>query len=344
MIVDYFMFATFLILSVLSIYFDCKENRIPNKMIILFLIITVVLQSFYLANVSRYYFGLFVFCVVESFVISFGFYKMKIWAGGDTKLFVLMSMLVPGVVYKNGGYESIIAIIIIVYSFSFVFIVFESIYLNLKQKDVLIEKKNAKRNYLGLFFDWLFCFSTIGLIQNCLIIFLNDFYFRFSVLIMFFKVIIILAVGNGYSRVSYTIKSIIILLHVVSICICLDRNIFFRFGLKNIALVTIVFFIRLWVSRYNYQKINVEDLKKGMILSAGTVVGFINSNVKGLPMNINEDMSARLNDKEINSILKWSKTNKGRKEIVIVRRIPFAVFISLGFIVYILGMILWSSI
>lgn len=342
--IDSFVFIIFLMLSVLSIYYDYRENRIPNKMIIPFLALAVLLKTIHLVNDSRQYLGLFLFCIMEAIVISFCFYKLKIWAGGDTKLFILMSILVPSVVYKNGRQESIIAIVIIIYSLSFIYIILESIYLNFKQEEVVSKKNNNKQNYLGLFLGWLFIFSVIGLIQNCFILFLYDIYYRFYILIMLFKVIIVLVIGKYYSRVSPIIKSFIILLYFVSICMCFNNNILLSFDIRNITLVTIIFLIRLWAGRYNYQKINVKDLKKGMILSAGTVVGFINSNIEGLPENISEDMSARLSDEEIDSILKWSDSKYGIKEIIIVRRIPFAIFISIGFAVYIIGMIVWSNI
>ena len=36
-----------------------------------------------------------------------------------------------------------------------------------------------------------------------------------------------------------------------------------------------------------------------MILSASSVMLFLNSNIKGLPMKVSEDMAARLTDEEV---------------------------------------------
>ena len=85
---------------------------------------------------------------------------------------------------------------------------------------------------------------------------------------------------------------------------------------------------------YNYKEINVSELRPGMILSAQTVIGFAPSKVKGLPDTTFEDMRSRLTKDEVDSINRWKDSKYGSEKIVIVKKLPFAVFIFIGMIAY----------
>ena len=87
-------------------------------------------------------------------------------------------------------------------------------------------------------------------------------------------------------------------------------------------------------SKYNYETINVSDLKARMILSFGSVIQFYGSNVKGLPKSTTESTDSRLTEDEVSSIKRWSKTKRGKDEITIVKHLPFAPFILIGEIIF----------
>ena len=70
------------------------------------------------------------------------------------------------------------------------------------------------------------------------------------------------------------------------------------------------------------------------ILSVYSSMIMQHSRVKGLPGLSTEDLKSRLTEDEAESIKRWGKTEKGLSEIAVVRRIPFAVFIFLGYITY----------
>ena len=87
--------------------------------------------------------------------------------------------------------------------------------------------------------------------------------------------------------------------------------------------------LRLLISEYNYEEINTSNVKKGMILSMSDTMLFVNSKIKGLPTLSTEDLRSRLTDEEANSVVKWGKSKYGKKTVKIVRKTPFAIFISL---------------
>ena len=86
-----------------------------------------------------------------------------------------------------------------------------------------------------------------------------------------------------------------------------------------------------------------QYIKKGMILSASSVMLFLNSNIKGLPMKVSEDMAARLTDEEVDSIKRWARSKNGKDELIIVKKIPFAFFINIGYAIFMIigGYKLW---
>ena len=117
----------------------------------------------------------------------------------------------------------------------------------------------------------------------------------------------------------------------------------FKIDLKNVIIVLVIVILREWADRYSYTPIKTLDIKKGMILSASSVMLFLNSNIKGLPMKVSEDMAARLTDEEVDSIKRWARTKNGKDELIIVKKIPFAFFINIGYAIFMIigGYKLW---
>lgn len=52
--------------------------------------------------------------------------------------------------------------------------------------------------------------------------------------------------------------------------------------------------------------------------------------MKGLPKQGGEDMRYRITEDEMNAIKRWESSKYGEDTIIIVRKIPFAIFIVAG--------------
>ena len=72
-----------------------------------------------------------------------------------------------------------------------------------------------------------------------------------------------------------------------------------------------------------------------MIPATETVVMFQASRVHSLPKDASEDLSARITEEEAAAIKRWEKSSMGRSTIWIVRKVPFAIMIYIGFILWI---------
>jgi preflagellin peptidase FlaK len=107
--------------------------------------------------------------------------------------------------------------------------------------------------------------------------------------------------------------------------------------------LAIVLLFRNLSEKFNYETIPTTTIKAGMILSNFSVIQMIPSKIKGLPTFSTEDMRSRLTIEQVESIKKWSYSKYGLSEVVIVRKIPFAIFMTLGVIVFLLSRlgVLW---
>ena len=89
--------------------------------------------------------------------------------------------------------------------------------------------------------------------------------------------------------------------------------------------------------RYNYCKIATKDVRENMILSFIAVQQFSASRIKGLPKYTDESTKSRINEEEAEAIRRWEGSKYGQKEIIIVRHLPFAIFILIGVVTYTIG-------
>ncbi len=101
-------------------------------------------------------------------------------------------------------------------------------------------------------------------------------------------------------------------------------------------MILLLYFLKVMISAYNYKTVSIEDIREGDVLSAGSVLQFQNSKIQNLPNDISENLSARLSNENIDAIKKWSKMHKQITELTIVSKIPFVVFILLGYVYFII--------
>ena len=100
-------------------------------------------------------------------------------------------------------------------------------------------------------------------------------------------------------------------------------------------LFTVVLLLCQMMIRTNlYEQIQTSRIKKGMILSSVSSILMQNSKIAGLPGISTEDLRNRLTEDEAESVRRWGKSTKGTKEISIVKKIPFAIFLAMGYVCY----------
>ena len=161
-----------------------------------------------------------------------------------------------------------------------------------------------------------------------------EFYYDNPVLFLFVNIFVVMFI---YDYPVFKSKILLVVCAVADLVLMRSAEVNVTLEQLWIYLViAVLFVIRTLVSRYNYQTIPVDELRPGMILCASNVMMMMSSKIEGLPSRMSEDMACRLSAEEVAAVHKWYKRKKDINTITIVRKIPFAIFIAIGYGLFIL--------
>ena len=342
---EFVLYSLLMLMLCFCSYTDLKNNIIKNKYIIRGISLAIVIDCIYYLLFASDYFSLFLSNFLLISLFAFVFYGYKVWAAGDSKLVLLIGLLIPGRFYSFIGLGSITSFIIFLFTFciSFFYVISESLFYRFRDKNAFhfsIEHIDIKYTL----FSYLFMVSSSTLFQYIFMFFFRRFVGYNSILMMAIQFLIIISMLKFLKKFTYVqIRIISLILMSVLILLMIFSGTFgnFYFDFKSWLIVFVVFILKSISEEYNYQWILTSKVEKGNILSASTVIQFKQSKVKGLPNNINEDLSARLTEDEAESVRRWEFSKYGKSHVLIVKKIPFALFLSLGTILYlILGVVI----
>lgn len=226
-----------------------------------------------------------------------------------------------------------INILIMIFSIAFIYVVIETIYLWIKDKEKFKKIKifNIKKeNILEFIIQYFMGYFLVLLINNVTFKYFTEFRIYNTGLAILCNMLILLIVYRLVTKKKQTLILMITFLILNAIYYVINGFSISHIDLKMLIFVLALMAFRSVSEKYNYEEIKVEDLKPRMILSFGSVIKFYSSRVKGLPKNTTETTDSRLTLDEVESIKRWSKTKKGEGTITIVRHLPFAPFIFLG--------------
>lgn len=314
---------------------DLKNGVVKNKSMLIALGIGVLV-------VIPYYVLFATDCLISYIVntgicmgISIILYAMGIWGAGDSKLFSVVIILFPARLYSlsNRSIASCFLMIAIVFIVAFIYVIGETLVVGIKQKD-LFKLQKVRIDWKGYIKGFLFYFLLLSIVNAALNLVVPSSILVDDILMTAIHFIVIL-IGMRLERRAGWI-------HIISMGIIWIITVIFHlsyFSLSSInvrayVIVLLLIVFRTFADKYNYKTIRVEELKPGMILSMGSVFEFAGSKVKGLPTFSTEDLKSRLTKDEIVSIVKWSETTNGHDVITVVRKIPFALFISIGTVLF----------
>ena len=324
---DSLMMTLILFMSVIFCVEDFKNKKIYNKWVIPICVLGIVLHLLRGFNFSLLL-KIYSLSLLLMIIISILLYYFEIWAAGDSKLVIAFTACLPYWCIDKFSYMSVIYVLILIFSISFVYIIGESLYLcfrgekNFKSKDVF----NINMLLRMLMYSGIYSLIRFG--ESFV---LGDIYFRYSTLLYLINIFILLYIRK-YDYILVKKKMIY--------CICiwgiyrLVKGFEFDNIAWNITFVVVLFLFRWVAEQYNYKEIKTEDITEGMVLSYITVSSFLKSKVKGLPTYTLESIRTRITSEEAESIRRWKKSKYGKDTIIIVRKISFAIFICIGFITF----------
>ena len=369
-----FSFLITLLFLIISTIYDFKYRIIPNKLILLFLIIgfiTIILQTIFLHS-----FSIFVNSMISlgiTIILGYLLWEIGLFAGGDVKLFIVISILNPvnlnyfgyllnTTVTKTPVFSinllltsilCVIPVLVVIAIYKFIFNKYYLILYNiLKKKSTYISIFNSIfLIYFITSFSNIFALSTpIILIYIFSIIFLiffnkvqkhNEKYFYYFLLILYALLFLF----------TYLSKSI-------------SSNIFKLSDLINISLIiiSIYFLVVIYriISNYIFSKeIDIKYLKEGdvtfnnyyfyknkLIVKDTGFLKTITQMLSGKYYNhliIDSSKVGGLNKQDIKFLNKLYSNNSIDRNIKLKKTIPFTIYVLIAYILLnFIGDVVWS--
>lgn len=307
---------------------DIQKGIVPNKWVMSAGCLALGIQLVYCACLSRAYFITWLVNMTLADLFALLLYAAGIWAAGDVKLFMAMYACVPSRLLDGGGFAFSIIPYLYIFMPAMAWVAIDTLWHTLRRTErfasgqfnvsqigrmllVMVEITSVQA-----FVDWLF---PAFIEQNALLM-----------------AVLMLIYAYFCSESAFMQRTAVMGTHILVLAgavFCGGWR--WQFGSWGVfALVLLLMTFRKWASGYNYRRIPTQQIRAGMILSSTSALALRGSRVQGLPENTNESMTARLTQQQADALHRWGKTAKGKPTIVIVRKIPFAILISVGFFVW----------
>jgi Flp pilus assembly protein protease CpaA len=332
------LIAIIIVLFVNTSISDIKNGIISNKSIIAALCCGMIFVVWYYGVFAKDCIYAYIVNVVIGVVISFLLYAFGIWGAGDSKLLITTILLYPARLYciGNRSVASAFLLIAIVFIVAFIFIVGDTLYLGIQQKN-LFKLQKPSIDWKAIIKGFLFFFFLLSIANRIIVVLLPQSLVQDEILLTAIHFMLILVGMKLEEKANWLIVFILgaiwALLSVYSF-LATSHFGFFNINWNAYFVIVLLMIFRLIADKYNYKTVQVSELRPGMILARGSILGFVNSRVAGLPQFSTEDLRSRLNQAEVDSINRWAKSKYGQDEITVVRKIPFALFISIGTLIF----------
>ena len=333
LIVETILLSVLLCTSVYASFNDFKTGLIPNKLLSISSLIALAADVVYYGVFDRGQIWLFMQNFVAVSVLSVLLYAFHFWGAGDSKFVMFIALAIPARFYADSVISlPEMAVVVYTFSLSFIYLMFESLVLGIKNKDLFktdhkITVKSVLSVVKNLAVSYVYIF-LVGFAEALLIKTDSDY---ITVLANFF---IILTIFSFDIFKKWYVTAVVFVVDVV-LYILFGRSM--GLGLPspyNIVLVAAILLFKNFAQKYNYKKVPTADIKEGTVLSLGTILKFRGSRVKGLPESTTEDFRSRLTAEQAASVVRWGKSKMGEETVTIVKKLPFAVFITLGSIMF----------
>ncbi len=339
-ILEVISLAAILCLCLICTKSDLTTGLIHNKTLLWFAIAGVGLNLGYYGYFAKDLFWEYILnLIIISFVSLYLFYSHS-FAGGDCKFTIVLAILYPArfyLVYGSSNATLLFALGFAIF-FGYCYLLVDSL-----QAIITGKVKVTSQYILNSLAVFLKSYITATLYVSLisLSLFLLE---RYGIPVnIWISRIICMAVAWCVGRFPILKKKVpfgIVICTVVILSIVL-KTMPFSIDPENYTLVLILLFCQMAIKTIIYETVSVTQLKKGMILSTMSSILMQRSITKGLPGVSTEDLRSRLTNTEIDSIRIWAKATH-TESLTIVKKIPFAIFISIGFAAYfILWGILW---
>ncbi len=316
---------------------DIKKGIIKNKVLIIFAGIAILLDALY--------YGIFVRDIAFEFLISYSIvaalalilFFTHCWAGGDCKLALVLGLLFPARLYVVAWKTNVTLFLALLIAFllGYVFLIVDAVYGLISRRDKIsaITFKQGMVSFFKYYIAALAYLVAFDLLY-CLIV------ARYIVIDSVIITLVCFAIAWGSTAIKPLMKPYVFLPVLgIDIVLCIVFKVFPLSGnIIHYIVVLLLAVFRILISAKNYTPIQAGSIKAGMILSTASSILLSQSIPKaGIPVST-EKLDSRLTEDQAKKIVEWGA--KKQMVFAVVRRIPFAAFIFLGFLLY----LLWGGI
>lgn len=335
MILEALLLTLLLLLLGVASYTDCRVGQIRNRHLGCAVVPILLLDAaYYLGETGAAYGQVFfvnVFCLALTGLLLYG---LHVWAAGDTKLLVLVALSIPGRLYAWQLPYVGSGVLIVAFAFvaAFVYVLLSGLRKRLHESHWPQVRAVRKLDWLCITASYIWMVTWVQFVL---------------------AVCYALRLMAASDRLLDAAASCALVLLFLSIrehmttkqiskgaalgCLALLAGSFspllsFSYALSAVILLwaVLLMLLRLLVQDYNYVTIPTQEVRAGQILAAATVCRFSRSRVRNLPEGLTEDLASRLTAAEAASVRRWQYSKYGEDTVVIVRKIPFAIFLAIG--------------
>ena len=327
-IVEAVMIACMVTIGMHCAISDIRRNIVPNKLLLIGCITGLALHLLYLILGGAGYYPSWALCMLIADGIAVFLYAMHIWAAGDVKLFAFSFLLFPPRLLDVNSPAQTITIYILIFVPSLLWVAIDSVIRFLKKEEKFHQPIHWKQ--FAISFLVILIESTA---VYCVFHMLFTAFTEENEMLVSFVTVLYAMFCSSWSSAK---KWYVILIHTVIVLIGILSGSYSLYlpDWKSPLLLSGVLLFQQFISGYNYKRIRTSDIQPRMILSAETILLFAPSRVKGLPQNPSEELDARITAEEAEAVKRWESSAQGKPTILIVRKIPFAIMISIGFILW----------
>ena len=319
---------------------DFIEGRIFNKVLLRLSLPMIFLDIIYYGYYVRDSLAFFLINTIFAYIFAIFLYAFHIWAAGDAKLIGVLLLGLPGryLDFLPNGIAPIFIIYVIIFSIAFLYLCGDSLQRSINDGSFFHQKIHMKGNFSHFFLSYFFMIINISISNIALLILRRGALIQDSIAVMGIDFMLILIFLRFRDSIKQRTLMIITCLEWIIMFVLFGFSIIpFRFSwsyLRSWVFAIIVMYLRSLAEQYNYQVINTYDVKEGMIPAAVTILQFQSSRIKGLPTCMTEDLRARLSSDEVVAINRWGNSKNGKDHITIVSKLPFAIFIYIGVLIF----------
>ena len=320
-------------LGIISAITDIRKGLVYNRVLLVYLITGAISALVYYVFFARDYVITYLLNLAIVSIVSVALFLLHSFAGGDTKLAIVMSMLFPARFYcaYNGSLLTLMFAVCFAILFGYIFILVSSVGGLITKKTHV--RKGFVKDYLKVFVKSYILIFPFIVLMNLLAQLVERYLFRVNTLILV-ALCFLLAWLIGRFKIMkkwYIWGPVVIADIVLSIIL---RVVPISLSPLNYVFTLLIIIFQMTIKTGIYKTIPTSEIQKGMILATGSSLMFQDSRVKGLPHVSSEDLRDRLTEDEAAAVRRWGETDHGTDTIVIMRKIPFAVFILLGYVAY----------